>query len=760
MRFRLLFILLFIPFLSNGVIAQESDTLSRPKIGLVLSGGGAKGIAHIGVLRVLEEIGITPDYITGTSMGAVVGALYALGYSGHEISQLNKETDWTILLSDRIPLNEVVYEEKEEYHRYIFGIPIRNYEFKLPSGVIEGQQLGKFFSEEMWPMPYIENFDSLPIPYRAIGVDLISGKMIEFKSGNLPETVRASMAIPSIFSPESIDTSLLVDGGVLRNFPVTEVRKMGADIVIGVYVGFDEKVTKEDLFSLSDVLTRSTVFYGIEDSKGQLKMVDILIQPDLKGLGAADFLKSVEIEDYGEIAALRIQKQLYDLVDSLNLKKRDIKKVDQPEKIYIEEIKVINERPFVSDNFIKNRSKINEYTWVTKDDLSEATDRIFGTQYFKKVTYTLEQLEDNKYRLYFKVKERTRAFLNLALHYDNQYGPGVITNLTLRNWLAPASRATVSLNIAENPGLKIDVNKYLGKYERIMDNYFLEWNQNKNSLFEEGVDIGTFSYSSLAVGVGGKYSYTRNQQIGAKGYYEYNKIYLHDNLKNYYGVPSFDNYGYRGFAYKLFYNLNNVDDNFFPTRGVRFGICYSYNFKPKLEFNINDVDKEILGGNTEFSENLSKFYTAQVNLEMYASPFKQLRIGLGSSVGISSDNTAILNYYSFGGNDDRARMQRVVPFAGLNKSELIVPNYALLKVSFDFEIFTRVFITSRANIGFFTLSMDDMIDYVRNSSLKSYLKGYSIGLRANTPIGPVNVLYADNDFDGKQRWYVSVGFPF
>ncbi|HSH52818.1 MAG TPA: patatin-like phospholipase family protein, partial [Bacteroidales bacterium] len=512
MKTKIIILLLLIIFADKAIYGQEPDTLDRPKIGLVLSGGAAKGIAHIGVLKILEEIGITPDYITGTSMGAVVGGLYALGYSAEEISELNQNADWEMLLSDRIPLNEVVFEEKTEYKRYIIGIPIRNYKFKLPSGVIEGQQLERFFAELMWPLPEQESYDSLPIPFHCIGVDLISGETIEFQSGNVVESIRASMSIPSIFAPESIDTMLFVDGGVFRNFPVDEVKNMGADYVIGVYVGFDEKVTKEDLFSLSDVLSRATVFYGIFDSKEQMQKTDLLIQPKLDGLGATDFTKSKRIELLGELSALEIQDELYRLTDSLNLKKREIKKIDQPEKIFIKEIKVVNNRPFVADRFIIKQSKIKEGSYITKEDLLKAMDYIYGTQYFRKVTYTLEKLDDDAYRLYFKVKESTRAFFNFAIHYNNQYGPGIITNLTLRNYLTTDSRATVTLNIAENPGARMNINKYWGKNQRIMNNIFLNWSQDENGLFENTMEVGTYRFSHLNLGFGTKYSITYNQQ--------------------------------------------------------------------------------------------------------------------------------------------------------------------------------------------------------------------------------------------------------
>ena len=759
MSTRLIIVLLVLLITFKPGLTQETATIAKPKIGLVLSGGAAKGLAHIGVIKVLEEIGITPDYITGTSMGAVVGALYALGYTADELSEINSNADWEKLLSDRIPLNKVIFEEKYEYKRYILGIPIRNYKFKLPSGVIEGQQLEKFFANYMWPLPEVESFDSLSIPFHCMGVDLISGKTIEFDSGNLAESIRASMSIPSIFAPESIDTMLLVDGGVIRNFPVEEVIEMGADIVIGVYVGFDEKVTKEDLFSLSDVLSRATVFYGIFDSKKQMELTNILLEPNLQGLGASDFAKAKRIEILGEVAALEIQKELYNLADSLNLKYTPVKKFDQPEKIYIKEIKVVNERPFVADKFIIGRSGIKEESYVSKEDLSEAVDKIFGTQYFKKVTYSIKELYDGTYRLYFNVKESTRAFLNLAAHYDNQYGPGIITNLTLRNYLTPASRATVTLNIAENPGARIDINKYLGKNERIMDNVFFNWNQNINFLYNDGIDVGSYRLNSMSVGLGGKYSISVNQQIGALGFYEINKINPNDNLKSFYNVESFDSYAYKGFAYKLYYNINTTDDNFFPHRGVKLDFCYKYNFKPAIDYDINQIDRVVLSDMGFLSTEQDNFYSVYFNFDKYTTFFNRLIFSVGASFGISSNESLSLGNYVLGGYHWDKRLN-YVPFVGMNFAEFVVPNYGLLKTGIDLQIVPRVYLTARANIGFYSQSKDDFIDYIKTSPLKSYMKGYCAGIRANTLLGPVNIMYGDNDYDGNVRWYISIGYPF
>ena len=281
----------------------QSKPSERPKIGLVLSGGGAKGLVHIGVLKVLEEAGIVPDYISGTSMGSIIGGLYSIGYTADELSELNHTLDWQVMLSDYVPLRNISLEEKHDYKRYFAELPIRKRGSCCRPGLLEGQNLS-FFSSLTWRTAGIDSFDQFPYPFRCVGTDIINGEIVDFNSGDLALKMRASMAIPSVFTPVVLDSSMvIVDGGVIRNFPVDEVIEMGADIVIGVYAGFKEKETSEDLQSMSKILSRSAGSYGIYDSREQAKKVDLLIAPDLNGFNSADFNKSVEIEKAGEVAA-------------------------------------------------------------------------------------------------------------------------------------------------------------------------------------------------------------------------------------------------------------------------------------------------------------------------------------------------------------------------------------------------------------------------------------------------------------------------
>jgi NTE family protein len=210
------------------------------------------------------------------------------------------------MLSDKIPLVNVALDEKHFYKRHLIELPIRNKQIGFRSGLLEGQNLTMLLSGLTWRAAGIDSFDQFPYPFRCLGTEIINGNIIEFKSGDLTEAMHASMAIPSIFAPVVLDSGhVVVDGGVIRNFPVEEVIKMGADIVIGVYVGFEEALSADDLNSLSKILSRSLGTYGIHDAIEQMKLTDILITPDLPGFSASDFSECISIEKAGKSANLR-----------------------------------------------------------------------------------------------------------------------------------------------------------------------------------------------------------------------------------------------------------------------------------------------------------------------------------------------------------------------------------------------------------------------------------------------------------------------
>lgn len=240
-------------FAAAPIDAQE-PVVDRPKVGLALSGVSARGFAHIGVLKVLEEVGMPVDYITGTSMGSIVGSLYAIGYPVEELDNIARQVDWDDLFRDNVGRRYMSMEDKRWDARYQASLFLDRGRIRLPSGLVAGQKVSELLARLTWSVHHVSNFDELPIPFACVATDIATGEPVVLRKGSLPEAVRASMAIPTLFTPVIINDRLLVDGLIARNLPAQEVRKMGAHVVIGVDVGSDLWPV-EDLESMVDILT-------------------------------------------------------------------------------------------------------------------------------------------------------------------------------------------------------------------------------------------------------------------------------------------------------------------------------------------------------------------------------------------------------------------------------------------------------------------------------------------------------------------------
>ena len=268
---KFIFIILF--FLPLIAFTQEKDV----KIGVVLSGGGAKGLAHIGALKVIEEAGIQIDYIGGSSIGAIVGALYASGYSASQLDSIFQEINFNFLIQDEVPRSAKTFYEKEETEKYALTLPFDDFIISFPSGLSRGQNLYNLMSRLTTHLGNVQDFSKMPIPFFCIASNIETGEEVILDSGSLAKAVSASGAIPSVFSPVKIDGKLLTDGGVTNNYPVSELRERGADIIIGVDVQ-DSLADKKQLRSVFDILTQINNFNSTQfqrlltSSKVNLKM--------------------------------------------------------------------------------------------------------------------------------------------------------------------------------------------------------------------------------------------------------------------------------------------------------------------------------------------------------------------------------------------------------------------------------------------------------------------------------------------------------
>jgi NTE family protein len=287
----------------SSAVQPEQPHHPRPKIGVALEGGGALGLAHIGVLQWFEDHHIPVDYLAGTSMGGLVGGLYAAGKSPRELAEIVAAQSWDIIIGGQTPYQDLSYRRKEDardYPTFIqFGLKKG---LSLPAGLNAGHQINLLIDRELLPYADLKSFDDLPIPYRCVATDLVSGKEVVFGEGSIPLAMRASMSIPGVFKPVRNGEQVLVDGGLVGNLPTHVVRKMGADIVIAVHLEI-APVRADDIQSLFSVLGRSVDVIIRENELRGLSGADLIVKVDLQDFASMDYAKSKAIIEKGALAA-------------------------------------------------------------------------------------------------------------------------------------------------------------------------------------------------------------------------------------------------------------------------------------------------------------------------------------------------------------------------------------------------------------------------------------------------------------------------
>ena len=333
------------------------DAGTRPKIGVVLSGGGARGAAHIGVLRMLEEYHIPIDYLAGTSMGSVIGGLYASGVSLEELERMTHAVDWIEVFTDISSRREMLYRDKPGPENYLLTYTIESREdLRLPRGLIRGRRLDLLLRS--FTLGASGDFNAFPIPFRSVAADIVTGEMVALDRGDLAEAIRASMAIPGVFPPIEIQGKLLVDGGVARNLPVDVVRLMGADVVIAVNIGtpLRKRDELEDFLGIVDQTTNFLTNNNVDIQVGSLKEQDILLVPDLGDITTASFERMGDAVDIGAEAAKSASEDLkrYSLSESQyhSFRQQQIEKSRHSEFIDFVEI---DQKALFGTRYLENR---------------------------------------------------------------------------------------------------------------------------------------------------------------------------------------------------------------------------------------------------------------------------------------------------------------------------------------------------------------------------------------------------------------------
>ena len=399
--------------LASGISAEE-----RPKVGLVLAGGGALGFAHIGVLKVLEDNGIHIDYIAGTSMGGIIGALSAYGYSAREIEKEVGAIEWTNLFFDTKSRDYMSYSNKTSSAKYFMTLGFDRHGIKNSPGIITGQKIQNKFNELVGPCSRKDKFDDLPTPYRAVATDILTGDKVVLESGSLVDAMRSTMSIPGIFTPVERNGRILVDGMVVDNLPVDVARDMGADIIIAVTLSHNQ-ATREELKGPSGVANQMLNIYLYDQVNAQLKNADIVIAPELTSYSSASYFKMKEIVALGEEAARKALPQIKEQVGPENITNIPIIGVMKKKPVIIDQIEVSDMESYDRSILVKQLESFKGEL-ADIDKINKVVEDFHASGQYESIRYYVDTVEDqNILSVHVEPSKKGPHFFRLGLYYED-----------------------------------------------------------------------------------------------------------------------------------------------------------------------------------------------------------------------------------------------------------------------------------------------------------------------------------------------------
>ncbi len=735
-------LLSLLPFLAQSQTAQGK----KPKIGLVLSGGGAKGFAHIGTIKVLDSLGIKVDYVAGTSMGAIIGGLYAAGYSGKQLDSLIGSTDFSKLIVDDIPRGSKTFYERRINEKYALSLPFKDFKVRLPSSLSKGQNFYNLLSQLMAPVGQISNFENLPTPFFCMATDVLTGEEVVLDSGYLPRAVNASSALPTLLSPVEIGDRLLIDGGVTDNYPVEKLRARGMDIIIGIDVQ-DGLKSREELQSAPEILSQINNYRTIQAMEVKSQRTDIYIKPDITNFTVTSFEEGKNIIKQGEIAALENIEKLLPLA-SPTYKREEI--VVPKDLIQIDEITIEGNERF-SRAYILGRFKIKTPGTASYQDINNGINNLQASGNFTKINYTINRTQLGTTMAIEVSESDVRNYLRLGIHYDNLFQSAAIANLTRKGLLFGGDVISGDVILGDNPRYNFDYYIDKGRYWSIgLHSEFIGFEENvdadiveslagfaipginsvelefrefthqvyvQNQLTPDfnltlGAEIknqNAFTETLSGINPNGTRSSFVNQSTGSL----YGKILLDS-----YDKLNFANSGWQVNADFHFYTYERLaagaeDDNFQPHSILQVQVGKAYSYK---KFSVRGL------------------------------------LHAGTTIG-DRDNTAF-NFF-LGGYGNRP-VNNVYPFFGFD--HLSLTGGAMLKgsIEFDYELFSKNHVLFTANYA----SIEDELFKSDDWFSDIQYRGYAVGYGVETFIGPISARYSFSPQEDEGILLVNVGYRF
>ena len=732
------FILTLIGFLTlTTVTAQTPSDTHRKKVGLVLSGGGAKGMAHIGALKIIEQAGIPIDYVVGTSMGSIIGGLYAIGYTPEQMDSLVRKQDWTFLLSDRTPREEKNMTEREADEKYIISVPFSKTAIKeATGGLIKGQNIANLFSELTLGYHDSINFDKLPIPFACVSENIANGKEYVFHQGVLATAMRASMAIPGVFTPVRLDDMVLIDGGVVNNYPVNVARQMGADVVIGVDVQSELKPADE-LSSAGDILGQLVDLMGQDMYLQNLKETNVHIKVDVKGYSAASFTPTAidSLITRGERAAETQLKNLQALKREIGLPANYIptRKAEYSPVEYVMIDQIIFEGLQEEDkNWIMKRCDLKEHAFNSLERIEEATSIIRANTSYSSVTYKLVNTTDKEYILTYTINKKNENRINIGIRFDSEEIATLLVNAQTTLDTRLPSYLSATARLGKRYGAKFVYGIEPSPLSTLSLAYHFQYNDidfyhNGNHAFNSRFRYhkGEVSYYNV---------WLRNFRFGIGTCYElydYGKFLYNDGFE---GVNIANEHFFNYFA-NLYYDT--YDKAYFPSKGIRFYSSYTLYTDNFFEYD----------NHTPFSGVLASFEgVLPVTNRFVIIPSLQGRLLFGSDIPYSKKNT-------MGGDIMEKYLPCQLPFAGTTRVELMNNSLLIGGIKLRQRMGNIHYLTLTGNYAFSSHKIKDILQ-------ERTMFGCAITYGIDSMFGPLEATLNYTNHSNEVEFYINLGYKF
>ena len=731
----LILVLLPVLFLALPALAQE-----RKKVGVVLSGGGAKGVAHIQALKVIEEAGIPIDYIVGTSMGSIIGGLYSIGYTPQQLDSMVRKQDWMFLLSDRVKRSAMSLNEREKSEKYVFSFPFtKSPKDAVSGGIIKGQNLANLFTELTVGYHDSVDFNKLPIPFACVSQNIVNGEQIVFHNGILATAMRASMAIPGVFTPVRKDSMILIDGGMINNYPVDVARSMGADIIIGVDVQNNLKGI-DKLNSAPDILSQIIDLTTKNNHQSNVGLTDTYIKVNVEGYSSASFTPAAidSLMHRGEVAARKQWASLLALKKKIGIADTFVPQSHGPYTMFSKDRTLhVKEITFsdVEENdkkWLMKKCKLQENSRISMRQIEQALFILRGNQSYSNASYTLTDTPEG-YKLNFLLEKKYEKTINVGIRFDSEEIASLLINATAQLKTHIPSKVSVTGRLGKRYMARVDYTLEPMQQRNVNFSYMFQYND--INIYDHGDRAYNTTYKYHLAEFGFSDVWYKNLRFGLGLRFEYYKY--KDFLFKKPELTGLDVESEHFLSYFAQVYYSTFDKGYFPSKGTEFKAAYSLYTDNMAQYNDHAPFSALSG---------SWASVVPVTRRFSIIPSIYGRVLIGKDIAYPLQN-------AIGGEVYGLYIPQQLPFAGVTNMELMDNSIMIASVKLRQRMGSIHYLTLTGNYG---LTDSHFFEILKGKQLFGISAGYGM----DSMFGPLEITFGYSNQTDKGSCYVNLGYYF